>query len=136
VRIEVNFPGNKRVDAQVGGFTVHTDQSPRQGGDGSAPSPFDLFLASLATCAGIYMLSFMQERELNTEGAAVVLHAEREEGTRMIREIKMELLLPPSFPEKYRAAVLRAVDLCAVKKHLAEPPAILLEATIQAGSES
>src|SRR5690242_6208835 len=54
--IEVSFPGGKRVDARVGSFVVHTDQPADQGGEGGAVSPFDLFLASLATCAGIYVL--------------------------------------------------------------------------------
>ncbi|MBW2050564.1 MAG: osmotically inducible protein OsmC, partial [Deltaproteobacteria bacterium] len=52
-RVEVSFPGGKRVDAQIGGFTIKTDQSRDNGGDESAPEPFQLFLASIATCAGI-----------------------------------------------------------------------------------
>jgi ribosomal protein S12 methylthiotransferase accessory factor len=129
--MEVTFPGNKRVLAEFGGFRVETDQSPAQGGDGSAPAPFDLFLASLATCAGVYMLSFMQQRGLSTERAGVTLDAERNPDTGMIEQITIELRLPPSFPEKYRSAVHRAVDLCAVKKHLQQPPAIQVSTTIQ-----
>src|SRR5215471_4208280 len=58
--IEVSFPGGKRVDAQVGEFAIRTDQPEALGGAGTAPTPYDLFLASLATCAGIYVLGFCQ----------------------------------------------------------------------------
>ena len=74
--IEVSFPGGKRVDARVGGFTMATDQPTELGGDGSAPAPFDLFLASIATCAGIYVLGFCQARGLATDGLALVQHHE------------------------------------------------------------
>ena len=62
--IKVHFPGNKKVHAESNGFTIETDQPLKAGGDGTAPAPFELFLASLATCAGIYVKSFFDARSL------------------------------------------------------------------------
>jgi len=122
VEINVRFDGNKRVSAEFDGFTVMTDQPASNGGDGSAPGPFDLFLASLATCAGYFMLAFMQKRDIATEGAGVRLRTERDPQTHMVAKIVIELQLPPAFPEKYRDVVVRAVDQCTVKRHIVDPP--------------
>ncbi|HQN10418.1 MAG TPA: OsmC family protein, partial [Thermoanaerobaculia bacterium] len=105
-----------------------TDQPEKAGGGGSAPSPFDLFLASIGTCAGFYALRFCQERQLPTEGFALTMDWERSPETKLITTIRIEMKLPEGFPEKYRGAILRAADQCAVKKHLVEPPKIELSA--------
>jgi ribosomal protein S12 methylthiotransferase accessory factor len=120
--IEVTFPGGKRVDAKVGEFVVHTDQPANAGGDGSAPAPFDLFLASLATCAGIYVLDFCQARGLATEGISLRQHVDLDATTRLPTRIRVELTLPSTFPQKYRAAVARAAGGCKVKKTIAAAP--------------
>lgn len=117
---EVTFPGGVGVDATFKGFRVHTDQPAPLGG-GTAPSPFDLFLASLATCAGFYALRFCQERHIATDGLAVSLNPIRNE-SRHLAQVKIELRLPAGFPDKYREAIVRAVDQCAVKKAMAHPP--------------
>jgi len=122
--IEVTFPGGKRVDARVGGFVVHTDQPVELGGEGSAVAPFDLFLASLATCAGIYVLGFCQARGLSTDGLAIRQHVEADPVTKLPSLISLELVLPPTFPEKYRVAVVRAAEGCKVKKTIAAAPAL------------
>jgi len=122
--MEVYFPGNKKVFANYKGFTIETDQPADSGGDDSAPAPFDLFLASLGTCAGIYVLGFLQKRKLPTEGAGLVMRiTERDPETRLIKKIELEIKLPADFPEKYRDAVIRTAELCAVKRHLDQPPA-------------
>ena len=121
--IEVTFPGGKRVDAQVGTFRVETDQPRELGGEGSAPAPYDLFLASMATCAGIYALGFCQARGIDTTGMRLVQQHEIDPVTKLVRYVRIELELPPAFPEKYRAAIARAVEGCKVKKTLAAPPA-------------
>ncbi len=121
--MEVYFPGNKKVYADYNGFTIETDQSVRGGGDGSAPAPFELFLASLGTCAGIFVLEFLRKRGLSTEGAGLRLSTEFDPVAHAIAKIHMEIKLPPDFPEKYRDAVIRAADLCTVKRHLHNPPA-------------
>ena len=120
--MEIYFPGNKRVYARYKGFVVETDQSVNSGGDGSAPAPFDLFLVSIGTCAGIYVLAFLEQRGLSTDGAGVVLRQERDPASKLISKITLELRLPADFPEKYRDAVVRAAEQCAVKRHLDNPP--------------
>ncbi|HEX7479133.1 MAG TPA: OsmC family protein [Polyangiales bacterium] len=122
--IRISFPGGRRVDAQVGDHVVHTDQSVEHGGAGSAPEPFDLFLSSLATCAGIYVLVFCQARNIPTEGIELSQkHRYSDDGKRLER-VDLELVLPDSFPEKYRAAVLNAAAGCKVKKLLTAPPEV------------
>ena len=125
--IEVTFPGGKRVDAKVGSYVVHTDQPVEAGGDASAVAPFDLFLASLATCAGIYVLGFCQARGLSTAGLGLRQRIELDVETKLPKRVHLELQLPPSFPDKYRAAIVRAAEGCKVKKTIAAAP--LIDAT-------
>ncbi|RLE11136.1 osmotically inducible protein OsmC [Candidatus Aerophobetes bacterium] len=129
MNMEVAFPGGKRVDAIYKGFTIKTDQSPHSGGDGSHPAPFDLFLASIGTCVGIYVLVFCQQRNIPTRNLKIILKQERNKETHMIEKINIEISLPPEFPEKYKKAVIRAADGCAVKKHLINPPAFNIYTT-------
>lgn len=114
----IDFPGGSRVDAHFRGFTVPTDQPPLA----SAPMPFDLFLASIGTCAGIYVLGFCKQRSLPTDGIQIVQRVHSNEKTGMVDEIDLEILVPPTFPEKYYDSLIRSADLCKVKKHLEHPP--------------
>jgi putative redox protein len=121
---EVTFPGGVAVDATLHGHTIHTDQPVAFGGGDSAPAPFDLFLASLATCAGFYALRFCQERQIPTEGLGVTMTTERDAANpKRLGTVRLDVKTPPAFPEKYREALLRAVDHCAVKRAIADPPA-------------
>ena len=131
--IEVTFPGGKRVDARVGTFVVRTDQPLDLGGEGSAVAPFDLFLASLATCAGIYVLGFCQARGLPTAGLALRQHVEVDPASKLPARIRLEITLPDGFPEKYRTAVVRAAEGCKVKKTIAAGPTVDVF-TVSAGS--
>ena len=97
----VSFPGGLKVDAEYKGFTVTTDQPEGEGGENSAPSPFDLFFHSLGTCAGFYVLSFCRERNIPTDTIRVVLTTERDRETRMVTQINIDIQLPAGFPEKY-----------------------------------
>jgi putative redox protein len=124
VDIQVRSAGGKRVEALIKDFTVMTDQSVKAGGEGSAPAPFDLFLASLATCAGIYVYEFCIPRNIPVDDITITMHTERSHETGMLTTVDIDVHLPADFPKKYEAAVVRAVDLCAVKKHLAKPPPI------------
>ena len=126
-RLEVQFPGGKRVDVKVGGFVIPTDQSARDGGDESAPTPFCLFLASLAACAGYYALSFCQGRNLSTEGLGLTLDWESEKKRQGPARAVLRLSLPEGFPVRYRHGILKAVGACAVKKQLEQPPEWHLE---------
>ena len=118
----IDFPGGARVDAHFNGYDILTDQPPYAGGQGSAPAPFTLFLASLGTCAGIYVLGFCKQRGLPTEGIRIVQRMESDPATRMISKVELEIQLPADFPEKYKEAVIRSAEQCAVKKHIENPP--------------
>lgn len=120
--MDIQFPGGLEVAALDKGFTIVTDQPVEGGGAGSAPTPFDLFLASIGTCAGLYALKFCRQRNLDTEGLALKLALEKDETGKHVSRVRIEVLLPPAFPEKYREAILRAVDQCKVKRHIIEPP--------------
>lgn len=114
----VDFPGGARVDAHFGSFTLKTDQPPAA----SAPTPFATFLASIATCAGIYVLGFCQQRGLPTDGIRIIQRTSKEPASGMVSKIDLEIQVPPSFPEKYLPSLVRSAELCAVKKHIEKPP--------------
>lgn len=118
----VSFPGGKRVNASYNGFEIATDQTVDSGGDASAPEPFDHFLASLATCAGIYVLGFCQRREIPHEGVRLVQSWRRDEKSKRIETIHISIEVPPDFPEKYHQALVRAASQCSVKKTIENPP--------------
>ncbi|UCB45879.1 MAG: OsmC family protein [Spirochaetota bacterium] len=120
--MHIYLPGGKRVDAQYKGFTIQTDQSVTNGGEGKSPAPFDLFLGSLGTCAGFYVLSFCQERDIPTKDISLLLTTQRDTESRMINKITIDINLPDDFPDKYKNAVRQAADLCAVKKHILHAP--------------
>jgi len=120
--MEVVFPGGKKVNAIYKGFTIQTDQPRDNGGGGSAPTPFDLFLASIGTCTGIYVLLFCQARHIPTDKIKLILRTERNSETKMITRIIVEIQLPPEFPEKYKEHLVRVAGKCSVKKHLEDPP--------------
>ncbi len=123
--MEITFPGGLGVDAHLGPLTVHTDQ------DGSAPAPFGLFLASIGTCAGIYVLSFCKHRGLSTEGVRVVQRVHANPVTHMVTSVDLDIVVPPDFPERYHAALVRAADQCAVKKHLEQPPTFNVQTRVE-----
>ena len=120
--MQIHMAGGKRVVAEFKGHEIVTDQPVESGGQGSAPAPFDLFLASMGTCAAYYVLDFCDTRGIPSAGIRVVQTWERDASTHLVTSIHQEILLPPGFPEKYEQAVVRAASLCAVKKHLEHPP--------------
>jgi len=114
----IDFPGGARVDAHFGNFTVKTDQPPMS----TAPTPFATFLASIGTCAGIYVLGFCQQRGIPTAGMRIIQRMHSDPLSGMIGKIELEIQTPPDFPQKYLPALVRAADQCAVKKHFENPP--------------
>lgn len=120
--INVEFAGGMKINATVDGLSIPTDQSVKEGGEGTAPSPFQLFLASLATCAGVYAKRFCETRKIGTEGLGIQLKCDYADKGFKIEKITYEMTLPEGFPEKYKSAIVRAVDLCAVKKHVCQAP--------------
>jgi ribosomal protein S12 methylthiotransferase accessory factor len=129
MEMQINFPGGKRVTSTYKGFTVDTDQPKSEGGDDAAPEPYDLFLASIGTCAGVYIVYFCESRDISTDGISMTLRFERNPETHLMEKIAIEIHLPPEFPGKYRQAVIRAAQMCTVKRNLAHPPAIHVTAT-------
>lgn len=127
----ITFDGNEKVSAHFRDFTVHTDQPEKDGGENTAPSPLELFLASLGTCAGFYVASFCQSRSIPTGDIRIVQTVFRNDATHMVEKINLDIVLPPGFPEKYRAAVIKAADTCSVRKHLLSPPEIHVNTIIQ-----
>ena len=116
--LEVYFDGNKKVNALIDGYTVCTDQSVRSGGEASAPTPFSLFLASLGTCAGIYIKGFCDQRGINADSMIIRMDHEYDATQKTIRKFIMNIHVPADFPAQYEEAVIRAASLCAVKRHL------------------
>jgi len=126
MEMEIVFPGGAQVDAIMGTTVITTNQ------DGTAPPPFSLFLASIGTCAGIYVLSFCNHRGLSTEGVKVVQRVHTDPMTRMVGKIDLDIVVPPDFPEKYHAALVRAAEQCAVKKHMEKPPEFSVQTRVGA----
>lgn len=114
----IDFPGGSRVDAHFHGFTVPTDQPPAA----SAPTPFAVFLSSIGTCAGIYVLGFCRQRGIPTDGIRILQRMNSNPFSGMVEKIELEIQVPPDFPDKYRDSLIRSAELCAVKKHLENPP--------------
>jgi len=129
-QMTVTFPGGKRVDASYNGFTIATDQAVDSGGDGAAPEPFDYFLSSIATCAGIYVLGFCQRRNIPHEGVRLVQCWERDRERKRITTIRIAIEVPPGFPEKYHKALIRAANQCSVKKTMENPPEFDVETVV------
>lgn len=126
MEIEISFPGGMSVQANFGEHVIRTDQSRDVGGGGSAPEPFMLFLSSIGTCAGIYALRFCQSRGLPTDGLGITERAEWDDAAHRLSRIELLVRLPAGFPEKYREALVRAVDQCTVKRTILDPPAFML----------
>ena len=125
MEMKITFPGGEKVNAEINGRIIPTDQPVGCGGEGSAPSPYDYFLASLGTCAGIYVLSFCQQRQIATEGLALTQRMEfaiAEDGKTKLSKVAIEITLPPGFPEKYLNAIVKTAGLCSVKKVIMDPP--------------
>lgn len=134
MEIMVDFPGGARVDAHFGSFTVMTDQPVADGGENSAPTPFEMFQASLATCAGVYVLGFCKMRKIPTQGIRLIQRIEQNPSTKMASKVILEIQLPQGFPQQYASAVIRAAESCLVKKHLEKPPAFETSITIASAS--
>ncbi len=117
---------NKKVEARYKGMTIYTDQPEKAGGDESAPAPFDLFLASIGTCAGFYVQAFCNQRGISTDHIELVQKMHHNKETKMISKIEIDILLPPDFPAQYKNSVIRAAESCTVKKHIASSPEFVL----------
>ncbi|MFP4529485.1 MAG: OsmC family protein [Candidatus Kapaibacterium sp.] len=120
--IKITFPGGKKVAAEIGNFTIMTDQKIKDGGEETAPAPFEYFLASIGTCAGIYIKGYCESRSIPTDGIEIEQKLVYDTVNKKIGRITLEIQVPPEFPEKHRGAIINAANLCAVKKTIFDPP--------------
>jgi len=120
--MKIVFNGKSKVTAEYKGFSIHTDQSVMGGGEGTAPAPFDLFLASIGTCAGIYVKSFCDQRQIDTDGIEITQKMHFDQVEKRISGIDIEIKLPDTFPSKYKDALVHTANLCAVKRHILQAP--------------
>lgn len=128
--MEVTFDGGKVITAHLNGHTIRTDQPVKSGGGNIAPAPFELFLASIGTCAGIYVKSFCDQRGISSENIKIIQAVEFDPKTRMLVKINLDIQLPADFPEKYKDAVIHAAELCAVKKAIHNPPEFQIKTSL------
>ncbi len=132
--IVITLPGGRRIDAAVGQHVLHTDQPVDNGGEGSAPSPFELFLASMGTCAGIFVQGFCAARGIPSEGIRILEHAKYDE-LRTLRLVELEVELPADFPERYREALIKVIDQCSVKRAIAAQPKFEVSTRVRPSAE-
>lgn len=128
MEMQIDFPGGKRVTSTYKGFSIETDQPQSEGGEGAAPEPYDLFLSSIGTCAGVYIVYFCESRDISTDGISMTLRFERNDRTHLMEKVDIIVHLPSDFPQKYRKAVVRAAEKCTVKRTLLDPPEIQVTA--------
>lgn len=128
--IVITLPGGRRVDAQFPGHLIHTDQPRDNGGEDTAPSPFQLFLAAIGTCAGIFVQGFCAKRNLPTEGIRILERPTYDEKGTLVK-VDLEIQVPPSFPENYREALVRVADQCSVKKAIQAQPTFTERITVK-----
>ena len=131
MQMNIRLIGGKKVETQLQDYTIITDRPEKSGGEGTAPSPVDLFLTSIGTCTGFNVMDFCKERNIPTENINLQLTWNRNQESRMIEHIQIDINLPAEFPEKYAQAVKRAADQCTVKKHLHQPPEIDLQVNLE-----
>ena len=120
--MEIHFPGGRKVYSDYKGFTIKTDQSKEDGGDGTAPTPSDLFFASLGACMGLYALDFYNKRKIDPEQLKLTVELQTHEKTHRVEKIIFNIDLGPEFPQKYTSALIRAMKLCYLKQHFDQPP--------------
>ena len=120
--MEITFDGGKIITAHTHGHSIKTDQPVDNGGTNTAPAPFDIFLASIGTCAGIYVKSFCDNRNIPTEGIKIIQTQEWNQETGLPTAVKIDIKVPEGFPEKYKASLIHVAELCKVKKSIANPP--------------
>ncbi|MEJ6473320.1 OsmC domain/YcaO domain-containing protein [Pseudoalteromonas piscicida] len=128
MEIKVNYLDNLRIDARFDDFSVIADQPIRYKGDGSAPSPFDYFLASSALCAAYFVKVYCNARDIPTDGIRVAQNNIVDPENRYNQIFKIQVELPESISEKDRQGILRSIDRCTVKKVIQTGPEFQVEA--------
>ncbi len=127
MQIKVNFLDNLRLEAKFDDFTVVADQPIRYKGDGSAPGPFDYFLASSALCAAYFVKLYCQTRDIPTENIRLSQNNIVDPENRYNQIFKIQVELPEDISEKDRQGILRSIDRCTVKKVVQTGPEFVIE---------
>ncbi|WP_374415668.1 OsmC domain/YcaO domain-containing protein [Ectopseudomonas oleovorans] len=127
MEIKVNFLDNLRLEAKFDDFTVIADQPIRYKGDGSAPGPFDYFLASSALCAAYFVKLYCQTRDIPTENIRLSQNNIVDPENRYAQIFKIQVELPADISEKDRLGILRSIDRCTVKKVVQQGPEFIIE---------
>lgn len=127
MEIKVNFLDNLRLEAKFDDFTVIADQPIRYKGDGSAPGPFDYFLASSALCAAYFVKLYCETRNIPTENIRLSQNNIVDPENRYNQIFKIQVELPADISEKDRLGILRSIDRCTVKKVVQTGPEFVIE---------
>lgn len=131
MEIKVSLEGGKRVSTRIGEHLVMTDQPAKHGGDDAAPAPYDLFLASIGTCAGFYVQSYCQSKGIDTTGIDITLRATRDPASQKITGFVTTIEVPAELPERFHPALQRAAAQCAVKKTIMSNPEFVVETVVR-----
>lgn len=123
MEIKVDLLDGQKVKAYIGDYEILSDQSKKDGGEGSGPNPLQFFLASTAMCVSFYVNSFCKKRQIPTDNIKVIQSdSQIEEGNFYKRKIDIKIDVPSDFPEKYKAAVLKTAQSCTVKHIIMSGP--------------
>ncbi|WP_293268250.1 OsmC domain/YcaO domain-containing protein [Neptunomonas sp.] len=128
MEIKVNFLDNLRLEAKFDDFTVTADQPIRYKGDGSAPSPFDYFLASSALCAAYFVRVYCLARDIPTDDIKISQNNIVDPENRYNQVFQIQVELPESISDRDRQGILRSIDRCTVKKVVQESPEFKIDA--------
>lgn len=127
MEIKVNYLDNLRQEAVFDDFSVIADQPIRYKGDGSAPGPFDYFLASSALCAAYFVKVYCNARDIPTDNIRLSQNNIVDPENRYKQTFKIQVELPDDISEKDRTGILRSIDRCTVKKTIQENPEFIIE---------
>lgn len=127
MEIKVNYLDNLRQEAKFDDFTVIADQPIRYKGDGSAPGPFDYFLASSALCAAYFVKVYCAARDIPTDNIRLSQNNIVDPENRYKQIFKIQVELPADISEKDRQGILRSIDRCTVKKVIQTGPEFIIE---------
>ena len=124
--IQIKFARNFQIEADLGAIKIMSDQSKESGGDGTAPNPYQYFVASIGLCVAHYVNAFCKQRNLPTEDIGITesVLVDQSSGKTSFKTV---IKLPASFPEKYREPLLKAAEGCKVKKAIQSAPDFKLE---------
>jgi putative redox protein len=128
--IPITITDERRVDTELRGHHIATDQPWEKGGRDSAPTPFDLFLASIGTCAGTTIQAFCAHRDIPASEIKLTQRVELDDNGD-VREIELKVHLPPSFPKKYVDVLQRVIEQCPVERSIRAMPAFIVTQATQ-----